>query len=41
MAIVTGMFSFVHYRLKRDVTTPIIGTALLLSGMLDGFNIRG
>ncbi|MCA8984357.1 MAG: serine/threonine-protein phosphatase [Planctomycetaceae bacterium] len=39
VAIVTGMFSFVHYRLKRDVTTPIIGTALLLSGMLDGFNI--
>lgn len=39
VAIVTGLFSLVHYRLKRDVATPIIGTALLLSGILDGFNV--
>jgi len=38
-AIVTGLFSFVHYRLKRDVTTPIIGTALFFSGLLDAFNV--
>ncbi|TWT62930.1 PP2C family protein-serine/threonine phosphatase [Rubinisphaera italica] len=39
LAIFTGILSIVHYRLKRDVTTPIIGTALFFSGMLDAFNI--
>lgn len=39
LAIFTGILSIVHFRLKRDVTTPIIGTALFFSGMLDAFNI--
>ncbi|MCG6157086.1 PP2C family protein-serine/threonine phosphatase [Rubinisphaera margarita] len=39
IALMTGVLSFVHFRLKHDVTTPIIGTALFFSGMLDACNI--
>ncbi|MCA8989332.1 MAG: SpoIIE family protein phosphatase [Planctomycetaceae bacterium] len=39
LAIFTGILSVVHFRLKYDVTTPIIGTALFFSGMLDAFHI--
>lgn len=38
IAIFTGAFAFIHYQIKRDVTTPIIGTALISSGMIDAFN---
>jgi hypothetical protein len=37
VALFTVVFAFTHYRLKRDVTTPIIGTALFCSGMIDAF----
>lgn len=39
IAIFTGVFAFVHYQIKRDVTTPILGTALMSSGMLDAFRV--
>jgi len=39
IAIFTGAFAFIHYQIKRDVTTPIIGTALISSGMIDAFNV--
>jgi len=39
LAIVTAFFSFFHYFIKKDVATPIIGTALLFSGLLDAFHI--
>ncbi len=39
VAFFTGLLSFVHYRLKKDITTPIIGTAMLFTGLLDAFNI--
>ncbi len=39
VAFFTGLLSLVHYRLKKDVTTPIIGTAMLFTGLLDAFNI--
>ena len=39
IAMVTVMLSFIHYRLKGEITTPIIGTALFFSAMLDAFNI--
>lgn len=38
VALVVAMLSVVHFRLKHDVTTPVIGTALFCSGMLDAFN---
>ena len=37
VAIMTALLSFVHYRVRYDVTTPIIGTAMFFSGMLDAF----
>lgn len=37
IALCTVTFAFTHYMIKRDVTTPIIGTALFFSGMLDAF----
>jgi len=39
VALVTVAFSFVHYFLTRDIITPIVGTALFLSGCLDAFQI--
>jgi hypothetical protein len=39
LAIVTAFCSFFHYTIKKDVATPIIGTALLFSGLLDAFHI--
>jgi two-component system, NtrC family, sensor kinase len=38
VAVFTAMLAFAHYRITRDVTTPIIGTALFASGMLDAFH---
>lgn len=37
IALCTVTFAFTHYMIKRDVTTPIIGTALFFSGMIDAF----
>jgi hypothetical protein len=39
LAIVTAFCAFVHYAIKKDVATPIIGTALLFSGLLDAFHV--
>ena len=39
VAIITALVSFVHYFLKRDITTPVIGTALLFIALFDGFRI--
>lgn len=39
LAIVTAFCSFFYYTIKKDVATPIIGTALLFSGLLDAFHI--
>ena len=39
LAIVTAFFAFFHYNIKKDVATPIIGTALLFSGLLDAFHV--
>lgn len=39
LAIVTAVCAFSHYTIKRDVATPIIGTALLFSGLLDAFHV--
>lgn len=38
IALVTALLSFVHYRVRFDVTTPIIGAAMFFSGMLDAFS---
>ncbi len=37
-AFLTAVLSFIHFGLKRDATTPIIGTALFLAGCLDVFH---
>jgi phosphoserine phosphatase RsbU/P len=38
VAVFTAVLAFAHYHITRDVTTPIIGTALFSSGMLDAFH---
>lgn len=37
-AVFTVLLAFVHYGIARDVTTPIIGTALLCAGTMDAFH---
>lgn len=37
IALFTVILAFTHFALRRDVTTPIIGTALFCSGLIDGF----
>lgn len=37
-AVFTGVFAFVHYAIKRDTTTPIIGMALLSACAIDAFH---
>ena len=39
IALFTVLFSFAHYRVTRDVTTPIIGTALFFAAMIDVFRV--
>lgn len=39
ISLCTIVFAFTHYSVKRDVTTPIVATALFLSGMIDAFQI--
>lgn len=38
-AFFTGILSFVHFAIKRDVVTPIIGVSLLFAGTMDAFHI--
>lgn len=38
-ACIAAVLSAVHYFLKRDVTTPVIATALTFAGLLDGFRV--
>ncbi|NQZ79755.1 MAG: response regulator [Colwellia sp.] len=38
LATMVAIASFMHYRIKRDVTVPIIGLALLSAGAVDAFH---
>jgi len=38
VALMTVMLSFIHYRINRDFTVPIIGIALVSSGFTDAFH---
>ncbi|MFQ5486057.1 MAG: MASE3 domain-containing protein, partial [Desulfobacterales bacterium] len=37
-AIFTVLLAFLHYRIKRDVTTLVIGIALVCAGTMDAFH---
>lgn len=37
-AIFTVIFSLAHFKIKADVTTPILGVTLFCAGMMDGFH---
>jgi len=37
-AVFTALLAFTHYRISRDVTTPIIGLALFTAGAMDAFH---
>ncbi|MBV6625637.1 MAG: GHKL domain-containing protein [Rivularia sp. (in: Bacteria)] len=37
-AIFTVIFSLAHFKIKADVTTPILGVTLFCSGMMDAFH---
>ncbi|MEO8086918.1 MAG: ATP-binding protein [Bacteroidota bacterium] len=39
IAFLTVILAFVDYRIKRDVSTPIVGIALFCAGLLDTFHI--
>lgn len=38
IAILASLASIIHYRVKKDVTIPIIGMALLSAGLVDAFH---
>ncbi len=38
IALLAALASFIHYWVKRDITIPIIGMALLSAGMVDAFH---
>lgn len=38
IAVLTALVSFIHYTVKRDLTIPIIGMALLSAGLVDSFH---
>lgn len=38
IAILATLASFIHYSVRRDVTVPIIGMALLSAGLVDAFH---
>jgi signal transduction histidine kinase len=38
IATITVLLTFVHYRINHDITVPIIGLALLSSGLMDAFH---
>lgn len=37
-AIFTAILAFIHFSIKRDITTPIIAMALMFSGCMDAFH---
>ncbi len=37
VALFTAVLAYTHYHVARDVATPVIGTALFFSGMVDAF----
>ena len=37
-AIFTTVLAFAHFNIKGDVTTPVIGVALLCAGVMDAFH---
>ncbi len=39
IAFLTIVLAFIDYRIKRDVSTPIVGIALFCAGLLDTFHI--
>ncbi|QDU40783.1 Phosphoserine phosphatase RsbU [Maioricimonas rarisocia] len=39
VAALTVVVAFMHYFLSRNIITPIVGTALFFSGMLDAFHV--
>jgi len=39
IALFAGIMAYIHYYTIRDVSTPIIGTALFFSGLIDAFNV--
>ncbi|QFU23054.1 response regulator [Shewanella eurypsychrophilus] len=39
IAVVTVVLAFVHFQIKKDVVTPIIGVALFTAGCMDLFHI--
>ena len=38
IAVIAALASFLHYSIRRDVTVPIIGIALLCAGLVDAFH---
>jgi len=38
ISVVAALASFLHYSIRRDVTVPIIGIALLCAGLVDAFH---
>ncbi len=38
IAVLAALASFIHYSIKKDITVPIIGMALLSAGMVDAFH---
>ena len=38
IAVIAAFASFLHYSIRRDVTVPIIGIALLCAGLVDAFH---
>lgn len=38
IAAIAALASFLHYSLRKDITVPIIGMALLCAGLLDSFH---
>jgi len=38
IAIFTALLAFLHFHIKGDVTTPILGVALLCAGAMDAFH---
>ncbi|MFO0428650.1 MAG: PP2C family protein-serine/threonine phosphatase [Planctomyces sp.] len=39
VAVVTVVFSFIQFSVRRDSTTPIIGMAMFASGLFDALNV--
>ena len=38
VAIFTVFLAFIHFSIKRDITTPVIGLALFCAGSMDAFH---